>query len=251
MDLDRPHYIVELCVLLGQHIHMLANREVLELAYHGRQMSRLCAQHLTDMLVQHHHRHLDPHNPISSGLEVADPYQAQVCHRVCVWHRSIVRRSPLNLEINSLRSHHSACIANAMVMLYVSRQSGAKADISYNVAWMGLWAYAEIGLGLIVICTLSLPKFIEVKRKKLRLFLSSITRPFSSSSGSWDRLRRSDRDVESGERDDDETRLNAKTSGSAKVYRLETLPSFNTREEMLPPPKAYSVSVQSLAERQS
>ncbi len=136
-------------------------------------------------------------------------------------------------------------------MLYVSRQSGAKADISYNVAWMGLWAYAEIGLGLIVICTLSLPKFIEVKRKKLRLFLSSITRPFSSSSGSWDRLRRSDRDVESGERDDDETRLNTKTRGSAKVYRLETLPSFNTREEMLPPPKAYSVSVQSLAERQS
>lgn len=230
---------------------MLASREVLELACHGRQMSRLCAQHPTDMLVQHHRRHLDPHTPISSGLEVADPYQAQVCHRVCVWRRSIVRRSPSNLGIHSLRSHCSACIANAMVILYVSRQSGAKADVSYNVAWMGLWAYAEIGLGLIVICTLSLPKFIEVKRKKLRLFFSRITRSFSLRSGSWDKLRRSDRDVESGERDDDETMLNPKTNGSAKVYRLETLPSFSSLKEMLPPPKAYTAPVQSLAERQS
>lgn len=230
---------------------MLATREGLELAYHGRQMFRLCAQHPTDLLAQHHHRHLDPHNPISSGLEVADPYQAQVCHRVCVWHRSIVRRSPLNLKINCLCSLHSACIANAMIILYVSRQSGARADISYNVAWMGLWVYAEIGLGLIVICTLSLPKFIEVEGQKLRLFLSSTTRSFSSRSGSWHRLRRSNLDVESGERNGDETRLNRKTNSSAKAYQLETLPPSNSQEEILPPLEAYSVSVQSLADRQS
>lgn len=135
-----------------------------------------------------------------------------------------------------------------MVILYVSRQSGATADISYNVAWMGLWAYAEIGLGLIVICTLSLPKFIEVKGKKLRIFLSSITRPFSSSTGSWDKLRRSDKDAESGALDVDDSMLNPKSIGSAKVYRLETLPSFNSQEEMLPPPKVHKGSVQSFAD---
>ena len=135
-----------------------------------------------------------------------------------------------------------------MVILYVSRQSGAKADISYNVAWMGLWAYAEIGLGLIVICTLSLPKFIEVKGKKLRTFLSSFSLPFSSRSGSWDKSRRSDKDVESGARDIDDTPLNSKTNGSTKVYRLETPPSFNSQDKILAPPRVYQGSVQSLAE---
>ncbi|KAL8913226.1 MAG: hypothetical protein Q9171_001940 [Xanthocarpia ochracea] len=127
-----------------------------------------------------------------------------------------------------------ACIANAMIILYVSRQSGAKADVSYNVAWMGLWAYAEIGLGLIVICTLSLPKFVEVKGKKLRLFFSNMTRTFSSREGSWDKIRRSDRDVESV---GDGTIVKPKTGSSAKVYRLETLPSFNSSDDMLPLPK--------------
>ena len=131
-----------------------------------------------------------------------------------------------------------------MVILYVSRQSGAKADVSYNVAWMGLWAYAEIALGLIVICTLSLPKSIEVNGKRLRLFLSSISLPFSSRSGS-------EKDVESGEPDGDETTLNPKTGGSTKVYRPETLPSFNSREEVFMTPRTEEDSVLSLAEQPS
>ena len=137
-----------------------------------------------------------------------------------------------------------------MVILYVSRQSGAKADVSYNVAWMGLWAYAEIGLGLIVICTLSLPKFIEVKGKKMRVFLLNITRPFSSRSGSWDKTGRLDNDVESGERGVAESLPDSKTNGSVKVYRLETLPSFDSQEEILPPPEAYAASVRSVADGQ-
>ncbi|KAL8749337.1 MAG: hypothetical protein Q9199_007748 [Rusavskia elegans] len=129
-----------------------------------------------------------------------------------------------------------ACIANAMVILYVSRQDGATADISYNVAWMGLWAYAEIGLGIIVICTLSLPKFFEVKGKKVRIFLSGITRPFSSRSGSWDKLQRSKAsDVESVAPDIDEM-THPKTIGSANVFRLETLPSSDSQDGL---PKAY------------
>lgn len=144
-----------------------------------------------------------------------------------------------------------------MIILYASRQSGdlATADISYNVAWLGLWAYAEISLGLIVICTLSLPKFIEVKGVKLRLFLSSISRPFSSKSGSWDRSRRSDLDIESG-RNADERTGDSKTNASAKMYRLETLATFGSQDDMLARPQAYtpsahSVATPSIAERQS
>ena len=120
---------------------------------------------------------------------------------------------------------HSACIANAMIILYVSRQDGTTADISYNVAWMGLWAYAEIGLGITVICTLSLPKLIEVKGRKVRVFFSGIIQPFSSESGSWSKLERSkNSDVESLGRDVAETRY-LKTAGSVNAYRLETLAS--------------------------
>ncbi|CAL8580356.1 hypothetical protein XPA_006085 [Xanthoria parietina] len=134
-----------------------------------------------------------------------------------------------------------ACIANAMVILYVSRQDGSTADISYNVAWMGLWAYAEIGLGIIVICTLSLPKFIEVKGKKVRIFLSGITRPFSSrSGGSWDKLQRSKTsDFESMAPHVDET-THPKTIGSASVFRLDTLSSCDGQDEV---PKAYKAPV--------
>lgn len=120
-----------------------------------------------------------------------------------------------------------------MIILYVLRQSGAKADVSYNVEWMDLWAYAEIGFGLIVICTLSLPKFIEVKGKKLRVFFSSFSRPVPSRSGSWDRLWRSNKDFECGAGDVDDTPLNCTMNGSTKVYRLETLASFNSRDEIL------------------
>lgn len=128
-----------------------------------------------------------------------------------------------------------------MVILYVSRQDGSTADISYNVAWMGLWAYAEIGLGIIVICTLSLPKFIEVKGKKVRIFLSGITRPFSSrSGGSWDKLQRSKTsDFESMAPHADET-THPKTIGSASVFRLDTLSSFNGQDVV---PKAYKAPV--------
>jgi hypothetical protein len=41
------------------------------------------------------------------------------------------------------------------------------ADISYNTMWMGLRAFAETGLGIIVSCMLSLPKLIGMRCKVL------------------------------------------------------------------------------------
>lgn len=73
-----------------------------------------------------------------------------------------------------------ACIANAMVILYVARIREKNTDISYNAAWMGLWALAEISFGIIVTCTFSLPKFIEAEGTRIRGVLSSLTRPFAS-----------------------------------------------------------------------
>ena len=78
-----------------------------------------------------------------------------------------------------------ACIANAMIIVYVTRLGGENADVSYNTAWQGLWAFAEISLGIIVACTFLLPKFIEAKGTKLRGVLSSLTRPFTSLSSGW------------------------------------------------------------------
>lgn len=73
-----------------------------------------------------------------------------------------------------------ACIANVMIIVYVTRIGGENADVSYNTAWQGLWALSEISFGIIVTCTFTLPKFIEAKGAKLRGVFSSLTQPFAS-----------------------------------------------------------------------
>jgi len=65
-----------------------------------------------------------------------------------------------------------------MIIIHTVRMSGPNADVSYNAAWQGCWAYAEISLGLIVTCTIALPRLIEAKGKRLRAIISSISGPF-------------------------------------------------------------------------
>ena len=67
-----------------------------------------------------------------------------------------------------------------MIIYYAVHMGGDNADVSYNAAFMGCWAYVEISLGIIVICSIPLPKLYETKGKKVRNFLSDITRPFTS-----------------------------------------------------------------------
>lgn len=67
-----------------------------------------------------------------------------------------------------------------MIIYYIFQLAGADADVTYNTAWQGLWAFAEISLGITVTCSFSLPKFIEAKGTFLRGVLSSFTRPFTS-----------------------------------------------------------------------
>jgi hypothetical protein len=59
-------------------------------------------------------------------------------------------------------------------------RGGLKADISYESVLTGVWSIAEIGLGLIVACTFSLPKLIKAKGGGVRGFFSSIAKTFNS-----------------------------------------------------------------------
>lgn len=64
-----------------------------------------------------------------------------------------------------------------MILVYLSRTAGPNADVSYNSAWLGLWALAEISVGVSVTGIFLLPKFVEAEGPKLRGVLG---RPFTS-----------------------------------------------------------------------
>ncbi len=89
-----------------------------------------------------------------------------------------------------------ACIANVMIIVYVTRIWGTNADVSYNAAWEGLWALAEISFGITVTGTFTLPKFIEAKGTKLRGIVSSLARRFASlTSGESSRILMQSKDT--------------------------------------------------------
>lgn len=67
-----------------------------------------------------------------------------------------------------------------MIIVYLARTGGENADVSYNAAWLGLWAVAEISFGITVTGTFLLPKFIEAEGTKLRSIFSSLTRSLPS-----------------------------------------------------------------------
>ena len=67
-----------------------------------------------------------------------------------------------------------------MSIVYLDRMGGDGADVSYNTAWAGIWALAEISLGITVIGTVMLPKFIEAKGTKLRGIFSGLPRSLTS-----------------------------------------------------------------------
>ena len=64
-----------------------------------------------------------------------------------------------------------------MIIIYLSRMSGSNGDVSYNSAWLGLWAFAEVSVGVSVTGTFLLPKFLEAEGPRLRGVLG---RPLTS-----------------------------------------------------------------------
>ena len=67
-----------------------------------------------------------------------------------------------------------------MMLFYLFRMYNYNPDISYNSAWLGLWALAELSIGVSVTGTFFLPKFLEAEGPKLRVVLgrafASLTR---------------------------------------------------------------------------
>ena len=76
--------------------------------------------------------------------------------------------------------HSRACIATVMIMVYLLRAARGYADESYNDFWMNLWVLAEVSVGISVIGTFMLPKFIEAEGPKLLSVFSRLARLFTS-----------------------------------------------------------------------
>jgi hypothetical protein len=52
-----------------------------------------------------------------------------------------------------------------------------KADVSHNGFYIGLWTIVEVALGFVVACSLSLPRLIQAKGRKV---VNAVTSPFST-----------------------------------------------------------------------
>ena len=85
-----------------------------------------------------------------------------------------------------------------MIIFYVTRLDGRSADVTYNIAWMGLWVFAEISFGITVTGTFLLPKFVEARGAKLCNVYFNVTRPLTSltSKLSFGNLLQSRKDTE-------------------------------------------------------
>ncbi|KAF2709414.1 hypothetical protein K504DRAFT_502142 [Pleomassaria siparia CBS 279.74] len=72
-----------------------------------------------------------------------------------------------------------AIAASAMRIVFTAKieDTFRKADVSHNAFYIGLWTMVEVSLGLVVACSLSLPRLIQAKGQKLKKAVAS---PFSS-----------------------------------------------------------------------
>lgn len=59
----------------------------------------------------------------------------------------------------------------------------AMSDVSHNGLFIGLWTEAEVALGFIVACSLSLPRLIQAKRQAFSRAFAFVSSPFSSTRG--------------------------------------------------------------------
>ena len=101
-----------------------------------------------------------------------------------------------NTRANNAFVHGRACIADGMVIFYVTHRIKRNADVSYNILFEGLWATVEIGFGIIVTCMFTLPKFIDAKGAKIQTLCLSLMRSVKSfTSGSSEYHTQSDTDM--------------------------------------------------------
>ena len=97
-------------------------------------------------------------------------------------------------------------------------------DSSYNAAWEGLWAYAEMALGIVVACSLSIPKLVRESIvltsaiSNLRLIYNQLSARVFSSAGSGSTIELSTRAP------------NLSSNNSRKINRRDTTPTESQTE---------------------
>ncbi|KAF2108115.1 hypothetical protein BDV96DRAFT_531169 [Lophiotrema nucula] len=87
------------------------------------------------------------------------------------------------IEITLLFSTGLLAIAAAAMRIFFTVKISPKifeADVSYYGLFIGLWSEAEVALGFIVACALSLPRLIQAKRKNISRAMSYVVSPFST-----------------------------------------------------------------------
>jgi hypothetical protein len=52
---------------------------------------------------------------------------------------------------------------------------GAQADVSYDSVFTAVWSYIECALGIVVACSLSVPKLFQAKGKNVRASVSKMS----------------------------------------------------------------------------
>ena len=117
-----------------------------------------------------------------------------------------------------------------MILFYLSRVSGSNADESYNSAWLGLWAFAEISVGVSVTGTFLLPKFLEAEGSKLR---GVFGRPFTSLTRVFGRQWKDRTAPSQEEEEEEELVLDTVTviMGRHSSSRSNTIPSLSLNHD--------------------
>ncbi|ORY11130.1 hypothetical protein BCR34DRAFT_333400 [Clohesyomyces aquaticus] len=74
-----------------------------------------------------------------------------------------------------------ACGASVMRIVFTIKIAPklSEADVSQNGLWIGLWSEAEIALGFIVACALTLPKLIKAKSGQISAAFTYLSMPLS------------------------------------------------------------------------
>ncbi|KAF2471691.1 uncharacterized protein BDR25DRAFT_222690 [Lindgomyces ingoldianus] len=75
-----------------------------------------------------------------------------------------------------------ACGASVMRIFFTVKIAPklSEADVSLNGLWIGLWSEAEIALGFIVACALTLPKLLQAKQKQITAAFTFLSMPLST-----------------------------------------------------------------------
>lgn len=87
-----------------------------------------------------------------------------------------------------------------MLRLVLSIRLKNSGDVTYGIALMGFWTYAELSTGIICGCLPTLPKFFNLLGQKMSPYTISLGALLRSSKSSWSSSRRSTREADEAAR---------------------------------------------------